>query len=260
MRSNIETIKFTGRVCIALAVLTYIVTLNIDIGFFQPNLPWMSNNFALTVCGGAFASFLVVLLCEVQKYRSNKLACENYLYSQSAYLYGALFAMIKNIDDHIADQSQPVPDNLIDDSINMIRSQAIAIRSVDYFAFCKSNILTNAHKEFCSNELIKLDAILRYGYFLKIAISKTQISYLERTGRQGTITSADELVARTLIAIKKHVALMLEDVSNYLETIDTSCKSRFDWKKQKIRIDDSCVNLSNAGGFEDFLRQAEEKL
>ena len=122
MRSNIETIKFTGTFSFLFAVLAYIVTLNNEIGFFQPNWWWMSNSFALTVCGGAFTSFLVVLLCEVQKYKSNKQSCENYLYTQTEYLYCMLYLISRNVDEYMANQSMPVTDNLLDERLMMICS------------------------------------------------------------------------------------------------------------------------------------------
>ena len=76
MSGNIKTIKFTAVLSAVFAILTYIITLNVEVAFFAPNWPWISNNFALTVCGGIFASTLVVMLCEVQKYLSNKSSCE----------------------------------------------------------------------------------------------------------------------------------------------------------------------------------------
>ena len=258
MRSNIETIRFMGRVCLVLAVLTYIITLNIDIGFFQPNWSWISNNFALTVCGGALASLLVVLLCEVQKYWDNKSSCENYLFAQAIYLYSALYYMVKNIDEYIMNQNQSVSDNLIDDSIQMIRSHAMAIRTVDYVTFRKSNILATAHRAFCSNTLINIDSTMRYGYYIKLAISHTQIKNLTEIHSKGIVTSADELVAKTLVAIKSQIMPMVKAVSDYLEGIDASCGGRYDWKQQKAKIEDSYISIFKAGRFEDFLKQAEE--
>ncbi len=259
MRSNIETIKFTGAFSIVLAVLTYIVTLNIEIGFFQPNWSWMSNNFALTVCGGIFASFLVVLLCEVQKYRSNKLYCENFLFIQAKYLYGALYVMYRNIDEYIAAPNKPVPYNLVDQSIMMISSHSLAIRNVDYTTFRKNNALVTAHQAFCANELVKLDSILRSGNYIKIAINETQIKNLKETNREGTVTSADMLVARTLAALKNRLSSALNDVSNYLEIINQHCNGRYYWAKQKTIIHDSYISIFEAGKFEDFLNEAEAK-
>ena len=259
MKSNIETIKFTGIFCLVLAVLTYIVTLNIEIGFFQPNWNWMSNNFALTVCGGAFASFLVVMLCEVQKYRSNKLSCENFLYAQAMYLYSVLYFLDRNIDEYIADSSRPVPDNLVDERIMMIRSLTMAIRSVDYSTFRKNNALVIAHQDFCANGLVKADSIIGSGNYLKIAIIQTQIKNLEETYSKGTVTSADKLVAQTLVALKNQILPALSDVSNYLGIINQYCIGRYNWEEQKTKIHDSYFSLFEAGKFEDFLKGAEAK-
>lgn len=259
MRSNIETIKFTGRFCLVLAVLTYIVTLNIEMEFFQPNWSWMSNNFALTVCGGAFASFFVVMLCEAQKYRSNKLSCENYLYTQALYLYSVLYYMYKNIDEYIADQNKPVPDNLIDERIMMIRSQSMAIRSVDYVTFCKNNVLVTAHQDFCSNGLAMVDSIIGSGNYLKMAIFQTQIKNLEDTYSKGTITSADKLVTQTLAAFKNQILPALSDVSTYLGIINQHCSGRYNWEGQKAKIHESYISIFKAGRFEDFLKSGEAK-
>ena len=260
MRSNIETIKFTGAFCLVLAILTYIITLNMEIGFFQPNWGWISHNFALTACGGAFASFFVVLLCEVQKYRSNKLSCENFLYTQAMYLYSVLYFMYRNIDEYIADQNKPVPDNLIDERIMMIRSQSMAIRSVDYVTFRKNNVLVTAHQDFCSNGLVMSDSIIGSGNYLKMAIIQTQIKNLEDTYSKGTITSADKLVAQTLAAFKNQILPALSDVSTYLGIINQHCNGRFDWEGQKAKIHESYVSLFKVGKFEDFLKSAEAKL
>jgi len=259
MRSNIQTIKFTGIFCLVLAVLTYIVTLNIEIGFFQPNWRWMSNNFALTVCGGAFSSFLVVMLCEVQKYRSNKLSCENFLYIQAMYLYSVLYLLDKNIDEYIADQSKPVPDNLVDERIMMIRSQSMAIRSVDYTTFRKNNALVTAHQNFCANGLVKADSIMGSGNYLKMAIVQTQIKNLEETYSKGTVTSADMLVAQTLATLKNRISPVLSDVSTYLGIINQYCNGQYNWEEQKTKIHDSYISLFEAGKFEDFLKEAEGK-
>ena len=87
MCGNIETIKFTAVISAIFAFLSYFITLNMELAFFAPQWSWISNNFALTVCGGVFTSTLVVLFCEVQKYLSNKADCEQYLFYQTMYLY-----------------------------------------------------------------------------------------------------------------------------------------------------------------------------
>lgn len=260
MRGNIETIKFTSFFSILFALLTYIVTLNIELGFFHPNWSWMSNNFALTACGGVFASFLVVTFCEVQKYISNKLSCENFLFVQAMYLYIALYLMSKNIDEYITNKNEIIPDNLIDERIIMIRNQAMTIRSVDYITFRKNNILAAAHQDFCTNGLAKADSIVGSGNYIKIAIIQTQIKNVEETYSRGMVTSADKLVAQTLAALKKQILPVLSDVSNYLGIINKQCSGRYDWEGQKTKIHENYVSLFEVRKFEDFLKGTEIKL
>lgn len=257
MRNNIETIKFTGGFCLVLAVLTYLVTLNIEIGFFQPHWSWMSNSFALTVCGGAFSSFFVVMLCEIQKYRSNKLSCERFLYVQVMYLYQTLYCMDKIIDGYMTTPDRPIPDNLIDEGMTAIYNQSMAIRNVDYVTFRKNNKLMAAHKHFCSNGLIKAEFIVRNKNYLKIAIIKTQMKNLERTHCQGTVTSTDRLVAKTLLALKKQISPVLKDVSAYLDIIGHNCKKWCDWENQKEKIHENYANVLNVKTLEDFLESTE---
>lgn len=109
MSGNIKTIKFTAALSAIFAILTYIITLNMELAFFVPNWSWMSNNFALTVCGGIFASTLVVMLCEVQKYLSNKSSCEQYLFYQTLYLYLALFLIQKPRKNLLKSQQRQSP-------------------------------------------------------------------------------------------------------------------------------------------------------
>lgn len=96
MRIQVKVIRFTLLMSIVFAAIAYLVTLNIEIGFLALSVPWLSNNFVLTVCGGAFSSMLVVLIGEVQKYFLNKKAAEEFLFSHTAYVYGQL-RIIKNI-------------------------------------------------------------------------------------------------------------------------------------------------------------------
>ena len=61
MKEKIQSIKLNGMLCIIFIAITYLVTLNIENGIFQPNLWWMSNNFALTVSGGIATGFVAGL-------------------------------------------------------------------------------------------------------------------------------------------------------------------------------------------------------
>ena len=82
MRTSIKVIKFTSILSFIFLVITYLITINIDGGFVKLNTIWISNNFLLTGFGGMFASTLVVLLCEINKYLIDKKNTENQLFSK----------------------------------------------------------------------------------------------------------------------------------------------------------------------------------
>ena len=83
MRGSAKVIKFTTAMSILFLALTYFTTVNIEAHIIELNTIWLSNNLALTVFGGAFASMLVVLICEVQKYITAKASMEEYIFYQA---------------------------------------------------------------------------------------------------------------------------------------------------------------------------------
>lgn len=72
MRSSINSIKFLAILSVALLIITYSISLNNDNSWIVLDTPWISNSFAFAIAGGSFASMLVVLACELQKYQSIK--------------------------------------------------------------------------------------------------------------------------------------------------------------------------------------------
>lgn len=255
MRSNIATIKFTAIISTVFALLTYIVALNMEIAFFVPNWPWMSNSFVLTACGGVFTSTLVVMLCEIQKYMENKGNCAQHLFYQTMYLYSALFQMQKNVEEYINNQTKPVPEEALEIFTPMLQGQITAIRNVDYITFSKKNSVMKAHNNFCTRELIEIESALLYANYLKRAVITTKIDNLQHSGQQGTVTSADALVKQTLGVINGKCIHLLDDLSGHLEAMDQACNNRFKWKEIKEKIHESYISLFSTGKLEDFLAQ-----
>ncbi|MBQ6538562.1 MAG: hypothetical protein IJL75_06610, partial [Eubacterium sp.] len=66
MRSNVRIIKLTTLLSLILVVITYLVSIKGFLGV--SNIEWLPDSFLLAVFGGAFASMLVVLVCEISKY------------------------------------------------------------------------------------------------------------------------------------------------------------------------------------------------
>lgn len=255
MSGNIKTIMFTAKLSVIFALFSYIVDRNMELGFFVPNWSWMSNNFALIVCGGVFASTLVVMFCELQKYWSNKFNCEQYLFYQTMYLYIALFVMQRNVEEYIETKTEPVPESLLESSVQKIQCQVNAIQSVDYTIFSAKNKLMIARRDFSEENLAKINVVLQYHNFLKSAILRIRIKNLEQFGKEKTVTSSDELVFKTLTIIDKQCKPLLDKISKHLKIIDQSCGGRFDWKTQQEKIHEGYISIFKAGKFEDFLQE-----
>ena len=90
MKTNILRIRFELFGSVLFAVIVYAVSVNMEIGFFEPNWWWMSNNFALTVSGGVFTGFLVALLSEVREYEEKKIEVESQIVYNAREVYKLL--------------------------------------------------------------------------------------------------------------------------------------------------------------------------
>ena len=161
MRESIKVIKYCSRASLVFLVLTYVVSVNIEGHFISTDSMLISNNFLITLFGGVFASMLVVVLCEVQKYLSVKTNTEEYLFYQSVYLYQALMQMRINIEDYLKHCEWKVPANLFDESIRMIQCEMNALQLTDYATFNNSNdSLMIEHARFRIESLSKMQPIL----------------------------------------------------------------------------------------------------
>lgn len=250
MRGSVKVIKFTLLMSILFLALTYFTTVNIEAHILAFNTIWLSNNLALTVFGGAFASMLVVLVCELQKYITAKTSVEEYIFYQALYLYQALFLMQQNICDYQKNGEADVPDNLLDETTRMVQSEIIALQSTDYAPFGQKNSLLIAHQEFCKKIAIDMQPIMKGCNAVKIAINKVKIDYLYQNLPNRVVTSVDEPLQTVLSIQFDRISEALDEVDKYLKEIDRCCNKRYDWEGQRKRIRSSYVNIFEAWNFE----------
>lgn len=230
--------------------LTYFTTVNIEAHIIELNTIWLSNNLALTVFGGAFASMLVVLICEVQKYITARASMEEYIFYQAIYLYHALFLMQQNIFDHQKNAEAGVPDNLLDETTRMIQSEIYALQSTDYVPFSQKNLLLAAHQKFCNRTAIDMQPIMNGRNAVKIAINEVKISYLKQSIPDKIVTSVEEPLQTVLSVQVRRVSSALKEVDTYLNDIDKYCNYRFGWEKQREQIHSNYVNVFEAWNFD----------
>ncbi len=245
MSTSIKVIKFTSILSIIFLVITYLITVNMESGFIQINTIWISNSFLLTVFGGVFASILVVLFCEINKYMINKRDTETQLFFQAMYLYQALFLMQHNILDYQSHPSAQIPPNLLDNTTYMVKSQALFIRGLDYTTFKKNNKIVNKHNSFKKDTFAKFIKLENGINLLQCAILEERIANHEsRKTYPDYITSSTPKVATVLAEQINIIMPLLEEISLYLKTIDDNCKSRYNWNTLHDNIQNSYVTLS----------------
>ena len=244
MRESIKVIKWCSCFTILFLVLTYIVSVNMEIEFIAFNSPWLSNNFLLTLFGGVFASMLVVVLCEIQKYLSAKANTEQYLFFQGLYLYQTLEQMRVIANDYLVHQEYQVTENLFDESVRTIQAEMNALQVTDYATFRqKQETLMFEHGRFRVETLPKLQPLLQSGTRLRIAINEAQIEDLQKQMEshqyvcsRPAITSSRGRISQALkceeVLFSEAVALM----DKYLATVDSYCGKRFKWAEVKGKL------------------------
>ncbi len=241
MRESIKVIKWCSFISIAFLILTYAVTVNSEGHYISVNSVWISNSFLITLFGGVFASMLVVVLCEIQKYLSTKASTEEYLFYQSLYLFQALMQMKTIIGDYLNHNEWPIPENLFDESIRMVQSEINALQITDYATFKHGEkTLMVEHGRFRVVTLPKIQPLLQGGTRLRLAINETDIEYLENqlatysySGTRKQITSNSPRVAQMLKNELDTISSAIGLVDKYISMLNNHCKNRYKWNEVK---------------------------
>ena len=113
MKEKVQNVKLNAVLCIAFTVITYLITLNMQNGFFHPNWWWISNDFALTVSGGIATGFVAGLAYAIQEYRNCKSETEAKLFFAAGWLYSTFSHMDKNITEALENPQQPAIESLL---------------------------------------------------------------------------------------------------------------------------------------------------
>lgn len=244
MSTSIKVIKFTSIISILFLVITYLITVNIESGFIYLDTIWISNNFLLTVFGGAFASSLVVLLCEINKYLIDKENIESQLFFQSLYLYQALFLMQHNILDYQSHPNINIPENLFDHTTQMIKSQVYCLRGIDYASIRKGKKIERMHNEFKQDTFIKFSPLENGVNLLRCAILEERIENHEKDKpKPDYITSSNPKVATVLSEQMNQITALLEEVGIFIKTIDDNCKNRYNWDSYRNKFQNGYISL-----------------
>lgn len=253
MRTQVKIVRFAAVTSAIFAIITYLITLNMENRFITLNTPWLSNNFALTVCGGAFASMLVVLVCEVQKYLLEKQNAEDQIYTHVAYIFAQLHIMKANIQSCVVKPSQTVPGQLLAYSTGIIRNEISLVANVNYVTLTESKLV----KEYQALCQIAFQHIENYAVStsnLDIAVKMDQINNLQFYGVERPVTSQSYYTHQTLDILSRNLAPLPAEIDSFLSKLDRICKNRYQWSSRRDAMLAAC-DATTPNGFEEFIKQ-----
>lgn len=254
MKTQIKVIRFVAILSIVLAAITYLITVNIEVGFICLNTPWLSNNFMLTVCGGAFASMLVVLLCEIQKYFEIKKSTEAIIFKHLRHVCIQLVSLDKLIKECLEKPTRAIPDGILSFSTDAIRNAISELQLIEYDTFFKKSKLAKIFYVFQKNTLVDIQYYTIYEKYLSVAISEDQIAYINEHDEKGTITSSSTNTNHVLKKLESMVTRGILNTWSFLRTMDELCDKRFGFiDGPQNECGDS--NQTKFMSFEEFMKK-----
>lgn len=253
MRTQVKIVRFAATTSILFAITTYFITLNMENGFAALNTPWLSNNLALTVCGGAFASMLVVLVCEVQKYLLEKQNTENLIYTHTAYIFAQLYVMKSCIQSCVTNQTQTVPGQLLAYPTGIIRNEIALVSNADYVTL-KDNGLAKEYQNLCQTVFQNIEKYVISTSNLDIAVKMDQINNLQFYGVERPITAQSYYTHQVLDILSRNLVSLPGEIDSFLCALDKACKNRYRWSTQRDAMMASYEETA-PNGFEEFIKQ-----
>lgn len=235
MRTSLITIKFVLLLSVVCLLLAYTISLNEENKFLVINTRWFSNDFAFAITGGTFASLLIILVCEIQKYFLLKGQTENSIYAQLFALYEQITIIYYNTKRQLNESDTPVPKNLIDSIANRGILFLNNLSSIDYTTLGKRSVIQEILNQYKGKDGEKIRSFLQSCIFLPLAINEDRIEKLKQ-GIDELSKSSSPKTYLTLKKINKNSSIVLSFIEKTLDSIDTECKKRYQWNELKRNI------------------------
>lgn len=253
MRTCVKTIKFTAIASILLLILTYLVSVNSEAHYIELKTAWLSDSFLLTLFGGAFASMLVVLLCEIHRYSVEKRITEDAMFYNALYLYDELYLLKMNLYDFQNAPDKTIHEKLAESRAIQIQNTAAVLERTEYFTLCRKSRLFQKHSAFIAG----LDEVIRPvvlgSNFLEQSVLLAKIENLKNRNEK-PVTSSDYPVFEVLTAEQERIAAALTVVDSYLTAIDSACNMRYKWGERQLKAHASYVSIFDAAKLDDFIK------
>ena len=231
MITSVNTIKRLLWMMLGISLLTYLISINMENHFVAVNTKWLSNDFLFAITVGVFASLVIVLVCEIIRYKQMKNAAENVLLMNFGNLYGQ-FLIIRSNCVRALNSKEVVSDNLILSTCNNANMIVDSIHGMDYTLFCKNNKANQIWTHFKTDKYLALKNVLINFAFLRIAIWEDGKVLLSQ-GKQNLVTSECENTNKALNKIVNQSNTILTYLDQIIIQLDDALGKRYDWQKIK---------------------------
>lgn len=226
-----RTIIFLGILCFIFVGISYVISINMEVGFLSINSSLISNNFLFTCFSGAFASILVLLATEIYRFIQVKKDFEQFLFSQLAFIYGQL-QIASTHTFKLLNKSDLVPNNLLGQLSNTLSQITPSLRSLDYNTFIstnKSRIVNGILNRLFSTEISQMDELSRICIYLPMAICTDKMDLLNKEISNPVITSISPNTQKALKVLYKEISQLKAAISIDITELNAACNNRFHW-------------------------------
>ncbi|MBQ3841840.1 MAG: hypothetical protein II820_04010 [Ruminiclostridium sp.] len=223
MSENIKNIKWFSIITAFFLVLTYIFSI------VEFKYDFISSNFLFTAFGGVFASFCVVLIMEIIKYRITKKTVEDSIYQNLVMLYKYFVYELQNSKVYKDNKMESVPENLYTAKEQLFVSICNYIRFLDYCSICKS-VLFKEISRFKNEEIPCLDMHINKAGYLRIAILQTKINNNTPNCQP---TYSDIMVSNVINKMMSDAEIRSKAIDGLLNIFESSFPKRYNWKNDK---------------------------
>ena len=227
-----STIKKLAIASVLAFFITYLVSLNIENGVIIINTKWLSLNFIFTITSGAFASLIIVLICEYIKYLKLKQDTEMALFLSLTNLYGQILILkctcTRALHSHnIANQY------LIQSTCNNISTISDKINDLDYSPlFRNRNHIKTILNMYIAQKHLSMKMFLQYSIHFQLAFKDEEINLLQQRKEKNITYDAPKVQTKLIFIINQTLPILYE-LDDILYQIDKQCDNRYHWQTLK---------------------------
>lgn len=236
-----------------ISAVTLLFTYFTSVNFFCDDfvVPWLSNDFLLAIFGGVFASVLVVMLCEIQKYVMSKKSAEYGLYCNAMLLFSQIVTM-----QSILNRCFKYPEEkLARSALNNCAQKSLEFKQniviCDYNPFNKKKSkLFNALCAFREKDMLISEILTDCICYYDMAYNTSVILHMQK-GEALDVLGKDDIMQKIAKALRSRLGTLKNICDELLMRIDY--KGKFQWNTKKRDIDFEYIDSIKALDLGDYI-------